>query len=213
MATTISQPEFRYETGVQAPGRTLPQRIGTKLWAPMLVMALASLAVGVVLAIARATTIAGGGSATTIAALGHLVPGAMFLGFAAVFAAISFAIARILGEFREGGGRAQAASGRRIETLKMSPTARGFMLLMALAMMLLLATVVLHVVAAAAIAGGSEDALAAAERWAIWLEGFRRLGVALYLLAITLGLASIIHVLRFQSARIRQLPDEPRIRP
>jgi len=39
------------------------------------------------------------------------------------------------------------------------------------------------------------------------LEGFRRFGVGLYLLGIALGLGTIIHLLRFQSIRIRQLPD------
>ncbi len=47
----------------------------------------------------------------------------------------------------------------------------------------------------------------AAGEWAEWLEGFRRLGVALYLFGITFGLGTIITVLRFQTIRIGELPD------
>ena len=40
------------------------------------------------------------------------------------------------------------------------------------------------------------------------LLAVRRIGVVLYLVAITLGLASIAQVLRFQAIRLRELPDE-----
>ena len=40
---------------------------------------------------------------------------------------------------------------------------------------------------------------------AIVLEGVRRFGVALYLTSITFGLATIAHVLRFQTIRLREL--------
>jgi len=43
--------------------------------------------------------------------------------------------------------------------------------------------------------GGSADTL----------EGIRRFGTVLYLFAIALGLGTIIHVLRFQAIRIREL--------
>ena len=45
--------------------------------------------------------------------------------------------------------------------------------------------------------------------WATWIEGVRRIGVAVYLVSIALGLATIVQVLRFQSARIRELPGAP----
>ena len=41
------------------------------------------------------------------------------------------------------------------------------------------------------------------------LEGIRRFATALYLFAITLGLATITKVLRFQAIRLRALPEEP----
>mgnify|MGYP001817559109 CR=1 FL=1 len=75
-------------------------------------------------------------------------------------------------------------------------------------MMALLGGVIAHIVVGAQIGGGSASALATSEQWAIWLEGIRRFGVAVYLLAIAFGLSTIIHVLRFQSIRVRELPAE-----
>jgi hypothetical protein len=67
-----------------------------------------------------------------------------------------------------------------------------FIGLMAMAMMVILAGVVGNAVVAASIAGGSTDLLAQSESYAIWFEAVRRVGVALYLVAIALGLATII---------------------
>lgn len=200
-----AQVTFRYKVSDHGLGRILPQRLGAALWLPMLLMALMAFAAGFVAAIVRADAISSGGAESTIAALDHLVAGLMFLGFAAVFAAISFAIARILGEFRRGGGAVQEATGRPVHTLEMPTTAKLFIVGMMMAMMTIVVAVVLHVVAAAAIAGGSASALSRAETWAVQLEAVRRIGVALYLLSITLGLATIVDVVRFQTARMHQL--------
>ena len=132
----------------------------------------------------------------------------MFLGFASVFAAISFAIARILGVFRAGGGEVQQAAGRSVETLKMPRTAKAFIGVMVVAMMAIVLPVMAHFVIGLAILGDNVTAQANAEAWFLWLEGVRRVGTAAYLLAIAFGLASIIEVLRFQAARIRELPAE-----
>lgn len=210
MTTTLNSRTFDIETTDHALNRNLPQRVGSKLWKPMLVMALMGFAVGIVLAAVRASAIANGDAVSTIVSLQHFVPAAMFIGFASVFAAISFAIARILGEFRTGGGAVQETAGVPVETLKMPPTAKAFIALMAMAMMIILAGVVAHIVVGAQIASGSASALADSEQWAVWLEGIRRFGVALYLFAIALGLGTIIHVLRFQAIRIRELATEAR---
>ena len=186
----------------------LPQRIGRALWLPMLLMALMAFALGVILGIARANEITSGGSESTIAALGHFVPAATFLGFASVLAAISFAIASILGELRVGGGKVQEAARRKVHTLRMPRTALAFILLMAIAMMVLVTAVVLHVVVGASILAENASALANAGSYGIWLEAVRRIGVAVYLLAIAFGLGSIIYILRFQAVRLRELPEE-----
>ena len=75
---------------------------------------------------------------------------------------------------------------------------------MMMAMMIILAAVVAHVVVGVQIGNGAIEAVAA-EQWSIGLEAARRFGVALYLFAITLGLATIITVVRFQSIRIREV--------
>ncbi len=196
----------------QALAPNLPQRIGKVLWAPMLVMALMAFPLALILALLRANLIAMGSQPAVVAALGQYIPAAMFLGFASVFAAISFAIARILGVLRTGGGRVQQAAGRTVQTLEMPFTAKAFIVLMAMAMMLLLFTVVVHVMLAgrlaAAVAAGDTAAVAMIQAWATWLEGLRRFGAATYLLSISLGLATIFKVLGFQSIRLRELPGE-----
>ena len=204
-----SRSDFNVELSSRALGPNLPQRIGRLLWAPMLLMAVMAFPIGLAVGVVRANLVAAGGDAAMIAALGHLGPAAMFLGFAAVFAAISFAIARILGVLRQGGGEVQEAAGRAVQTLRMPLTGWVFIGLMAMAMMVILAGVVGNAIVGASIASGNADALGQSETWAIWLEGVRRIGVALYLVAIALGLATIIEALRFQAVRLRELPAEP----
>jgi len=207
--TSDTRSTFAVDTNDRAPGLNLPQRVGRLLWAPMLVMALMAFPLGLLLAVVRANLIQTGGDPNTVLALGHLGPAAMFVGFAAVFAAIAFAIARILGSFRVGGSAVQEASGRSILTLKMLPTAKVFLGLMAMAMAILIGAVIAHVVVGAAILGGDAGFVASAESTAIQLEAIRRVGVVLYLVSIALGLATIAEVLRFQALRLRELPGEP----
>ena len=189
-------------------GRNLPQRMGRSLWGPMLVMALMAFPVAVILAIVRASLIASAGAPETIAALEHVTAGVMFIGFMAVLSAVSFAIARILGEFRAGGGLVQETAGVKVQTLRMPGTAKLMLFLMMMGMMLVLVPVVLHFVVAATVVGPSEAALTSAEQWFVALEGVRRLGIGAYLLGIAFGLATIIRVLRFQSTRIGELSQE-----
>lgn len=202
--TTATINDFSTETTSNAPDRIMPQKAGNTLWRPMLVMALMGFAVGMILAIVRSNELSTGGDPLQIAALSQYIPAATFLGFAAVFAAISFAIAKILGEFRVGGGSVQEAAGGDVRTLKVPGTAKGFIVLMAMAMMIILAAVILHIVAGVSIGAGDWTAVQA-EQWTIWLEAARRFGVVLYLFAITLGLVTIAKVIRYQTFRIRQV--------
>ncbi|VAW01651.1 hypothetical protein MNBD_ACTINO01-994 [hydrothermal vent metagenome] len=204
--TTATINDFDTQTTTGPPERIMPQKVGSALWAPMFVMSLMGFTVGFVLAIIKANLIATGGNPLDIAAISQYQPAAMFLGFASVFAAISFAIAKILGEFRVGGGSVQQAANADVKTLQMPTTAKVFIGIMVMAMMVILAAVVLHIVAGATIAGGGVSALQV-EQWTIWLEAARRFGVQLYLFSILLGLASIIQVIRYQSFRIRQVAE------
>lgn len=204
MPTETKSSDFKVEVRDKGPGYNAPQRMGGKLWAPMWVMAIMAFPVAFIIGAVRANEIATGGSEATISSLHHVQAGIMFIGFAAVFAAISFAIARILGAFRKGGGEIQETVGADVVTLKMAPTARLFMMGMMLAMMTLLIASIVHFVWAASVAGGSVTVLASEEAFVV-LEAVRRIGVAVYLVAITSGLATITKVLRFQSIRVREL--------
>lgn len=190
----------------------MPQTIGRMLWFPMFLMAMMGFGAGFVIAIIRANEVAdlnGAGVWTdeTTAQLQHVGAGLMFIGFAAVFAAISFAIARILGEFRKGGGDLQEASGRTVKVLKMPFTAKLFLGTMAMAMMAVLIAAIMHFIFAADI-DNTAASLEDAEQRFIVLEGIRRGGVVVFLLSFLLGLGTIIEVLRFQSIRIRELASE-----
>lgn len=190
----------------------LPQRMAERLWAPMLAMGVMGLLVGLVLAIVRADAVASGEDVATLARLAHVQAGITFVGFTGVFSAIVFAIARILGVFRTGGGAVQEGVHGEVQTLRMPLTAKVMIGLMAMGMMALVGPVVAHFVVAGSVVGSSEAELLRAEQWAISLEAIRRLGVSLYLLAIALGLGTIVHVLRFQAMRVRELVrvDRPR---
>ena len=94
--------------------------------------------------------------------------------------------------------------GIKVKTLKMPATAKGFFLLMAMGMMIILAAVVAHVIVGQAITDGSWTA-SKIEQWTIWIEAARRIGVVIYLFAITLGLITIATVIRYQTFRIREI--------
>lgn len=196
--------DFAIEVSDKGLGYNKPQQMGRKLWAPMWVMAIMAFPIAFILGIVRSSAIASGEAESTIVALGHTTTGVMFIGFTAVFAAISFAIARILGEFRKGGGEIQELVGSDVRTLKMPPTAKILIIGMAMATMTLLIASIIHLVVAGQVSSGALS-LVDAETAAINLEAVRRLGVAVYLVAITFGLATITRVLRFQAIRIREL--------
>jgi len=204
-AATIKQ--FDVEVTSRSPGYNLPQKAGIRLWLPMLVMALMAFPAAVILGIIRADEISTGGSAETIETLRQVQSGVVMVAFGSVFAAISFAIARILGQFRKGGGDLQEASGRRVVTLRMPATAKVFLATMMMAMMTLLGAAVLHFVFAADVSGTASSLELSEERFTV-LEGVQRLGIGMYLAAITLGLATIAQVLRFQATRVRELTAE-----
>ena len=207
MATTKTPTAFDVEVSAHGLGYNKPQQMGNALWLPMFLMAVMAFPVALILSWVRASTIADATTAADVedaAQLGHWIAAFGFIGFLAVFAAISFAVARILGRFRKGGGDIQEATGSNVQTLKMPKTAKVFMASMMMGMMIIAVAVVLHFIAASNV--GTWE-LESVERWARVLEGFRRLGVGLYLFGIAFGLGTIIQVLRFQSSRIRQLPQ------
>lgn len=202
--------EFTVVASDQGLGLNTPQKMGNRLWAPMFVMAVMAFAAALILGFVRSNAIATSADAVTIAQLGHVTIGVMFIGFTAVFSAITFAIARILGVFRSEGGNVQTLVSGHVQTLKMPAAAKGMILSMMMGMMAIIVAVALHFFVAASVVGPSEASLATAAQWGSALEGVRRLGVGMHLFGIALGLAAIIHVLRFQSIRILEVTKERR---
>ena len=134
MTTQITNTSFATVTSERSLGRNMPQKFGGKLVLPMFGMAMMAFLAGFVVSIFRAGEVSDAGNADTIEALRHIVAGLMFLGFATVFAGISFAIARILGEFRKGWGDTQEAAGGQVKTLQIPKTAKLFLGLMSMSM-------------------------------------------------------------------------------
>ena len=108
--------DFPVEVSDHSLGENLPQKMGRKLWAPMWLMSIMAFPVAFIIGIVRANEVASGASEATLASLLHTQAGIMFIGFTAVFTAISFAIAKILGVFRSGGGEVQEAAGKQVVT-------------------------------------------------------------------------------------------------
>ena len=206
MTTQITNTSFATVTSERSLGRNMPQKFGGKLVLPMFGMAMMAFLAGFVVSIFRAGEVSDAGNADTIEALRHFVAGLMFLGFATVFAGISFAIARILGEFRKGWGDTQEAAGGQVKTLQIPKTAKLFLGLMSMSMMTILGAVVLHFIFAADVSN-TAGSLETSEQRFLVLEAVRRVGVGMYLFSILPGLATIAQVPRFQSVRIREVAD------
>ena len=197
---------FHTVTTSASPGYNAPQKMGRRLWAPMFVLALMGWAVGFGLAITEAST--DRTDAARLQDLANLVPAFMFIGFLGVFSAITFAVARILGAFRKGGGEVQETAEAPVETLAMPPTAKLMLALMMMGMMVMIAGIVANFGAAAAFDGITPSDIVDNAAWGAAASGLRRMGVALYLVGIACGLATIIDVLRFQTIRIGEVAAE-----
>jgi hypothetical protein len=207
MATTLT--DFDTTTTTASPGYNPPQKMGRALWLPMFLMAMMAFPVAWILGAVLSGEIATERALTVdIVRLQHLVPAFGFIGFLGVFSAISFAISRILGAFRRGGGDVQETVGIEVETLTMPWTAKVFILSMAMGMMALVAGIVLHFVAAGAV--DTDNLAQATGEWRDWIEAIRRIGIALHLFGIVFGLGTIIYVLRFQALRIREVAAQAR---
>jgi hypothetical protein len=124
MAVMTASRDFDIIASAQSPGRNFPQRIGRVLWFPMFLMGLMAFGTPFALTTVRANELASDDDIVATESLRQVVASVMFIGFAAGFVAISFAIACILNEFRKGDGDVQEAPGVAVETLKMPITAR-----------------------------------------------------------------------------------------
>jgi hypothetical protein len=131
-------------------------------------------------------------------------PGLLFLGIGVLLSAVTFLLATILGELRDGGTGVQQALGEPTLILKRPLTGKLFPPAMMMGLMTLVATLVTGFVQAAKL---DSDPSGAADIGA-WLGPLRFAGVALLFTGVALALATIVHSLRFQAARIEQLANE-----
>jgi hypothetical protein len=137
----------------------------------------------------------------------------MFIGFLGIFSAITFAVARILGEFRKGGGDVQELAGSEVQTLEMPGTAKAMLGFMMMGMMVMLAGIITNFVGAAAFTGVVPADVIDSSAVAAAASGLRRMGTALYVTGIAFGLGTIIDVLRFQAIRISEVAAAPKNAP
>jgi multisubunit Na+/H+ antiporter MnhC subunit len=206
-----TRPEYEIETYRRSPGYNKIQDVARYMVLPSFAMGVMGLLAGLTLGIVGGVHIHDHTySAGNIERLRQLAQGATVGGLAFVLAGISFAIARILGVFRKGGGDVQEAAGRTVQVLKRPLTAWVFLGLMMMGMMVVLAAATLHVIWGFDVhSHASAAALTTSAKRYTALAGVERLGIGMYLTAIAFGLASIIHVLRFQAKRLRERPGEP----
>jgi hypothetical protein len=208
IATLTRRPEFDIEVGTRSPGYNRVQQVARYMVLPSFAMGLMGIAAGLGLGIVGGVHVHDQTyTAANIEKLHQYAQGLTMGGLAFVLAGITFAIARILGAFRKGGGDVQEAARRSVQVLKRPLTAWVFLGLMMMAMMTVLAAAVLHIVFGADVDSTSASLQLSAKRFTA-LAGAERLGIGLYLTAIAFGLATIIHALRFQAKRIRELPGE-----
>ena len=214
----------RIVTRDRAPNHTLAQYMGIYLWLPMLGMGTMALLTALGLGIAQATV----GAAlfreftalrkANFETLGILSGGFLLLGIGLLLSSISFALARIAGIFRVGGGQVQEAAGGDVQTLAMPWTAWAFLMLMMMGLMAVTAGFAVQIVAAVNVHGawidaaGPGDAIAfklgRAETLSTWAGPVQRAGVATLFTGIAFMLATIVHILRFQAVRLNQLAGQ-----
>jgi hypothetical protein len=173
-----------------------------RLWRPMLAMGLMTVAAGVVIGIVQATL----DLPLHVSQVAAWNPGVLFLGVGFLLSAVTFLLATILGELRDGGTSVQEALGETALILKRPLTAKLFPPAMMMGLMTLIATLVIGFVQAAKL---DSDPTGAADIGA-WVGPLRFAGVALLFTGVSLALATIVRSLRFQAARIEQLATEDR---
>ncbi|HVC88276.1 MAG TPA: hypothetical protein VNC40_12740 [Gaiellaceae bacterium] len=183
----------------EAEGFDMPA-IARRMWRPLLAMGLMAVAAGVVTGIVQATL----STPLHVAQVAAWNPGLLFLGVGLLLGSVTFLLATILGELRDGGTSVQKALGEQALILKRPLTGKLFPPVMMMGLMTLLATLVVGFVEAARLdtnPSGAADIAA-------WVGPLRFAGVALLFTSVSLALATIVRSLRFQAGRIQQIADQ-----
>ncbi len=171
-----------------------------RMWRPMLAMGLMAIAAGVSSGVVQATA----DRPLHVAQIGAWNPGVLFLGIGFLLSAVTFLLATILGELRDGGTSVQQALGEKALILKRPLTGYLFPPAMMMGLMTLVASLVIGFVQAAKL---DNDPSGAADIGA-WVGPLRFAGVALLFTGVALALATIVRALRFQAGRIQQIAEQ-----
>lgn len=173
-----------------------------KMWRPVLAMGLAAVAAGVVAGIVQATA----DRPIHVSQIAAWNPGLLFLGIGFLLSAVTFVLATILGELRDGGMKVQVSLGQRALMLKRPWTGYAFPAAMMTGLTTLIAAFAIGFVQAARL---DSDPAGAADIGA-WVGPLRFAAVALIFTGVALALATIVRALRFQADRITQIAEERR---
>jgi hypothetical protein len=182
---------------VTAPDLLPIHKMAKSMWAPMLVMGVMAVLVGLVLSFVQSASVSS--DPALAVSLGAWTQGTQFLGEGFLLAGISFLLGTVLAGLRQGGGEVQQALGVNVRVLKMPETAKWFVALMAAGLMVAMTQFVLYIVVATSVE--TSDAAS----WFAWLGPVREFGLGLLLLGIVLALVTIGKALSFQFQRITQI--------
>lgn len=180
-----------------APGLLPIHKMAKAVWAPMLVMGVMAVLVGLVLSFIQSASV--GSDPELAVSLGAWTQGTQFLGEGFLLAGISFLLGTILSGLREGGGEVQEALGVNVRVLKMPSTAKAFVVFMAAGLMLAVTQFALYIVVATSVE--TSDVAS----WFAWLGPLREFALGLLLLGIVLALVTIGKALSFQFQRVTQI--------
>ncbi len=180
-----------------APGLLPIHKMAKVMWAPMLVMGVMAVLVGLVLSFVQSASVSS--DPELAVSLSAWTQGTQFLGEGFLLAGISFLLGTILAGLRQGGGEVQQALGVNVRVLKMPGTAKAFVAFMAAGLMVAVIQFVLYIVVATSVE--TSDVAS----WFAWLGPVREFGLGLLLLGIVLALVTIGQALSFQFQRITQI--------
>ena len=208
--TAISSPRIDTPYGVATYTNSAPKPLGIHrmayvMWAPMLLMGIMAVMVGVVFSIIEA--VAGADQDTEVfLTFKALAQGTEFLGEALILSGIAFLLGSILGSLRQGGGEVQESLGVAVKTPVMPVTAKLFVGLLMMGLMLGMVQFGFYLFVAseaATLTAGEETTINA---WFAWLGPLREVSLGIILSGIVLALATIgTKILPFQFWRIQEL--------
>lgn len=198
---TVAIPQVGQDAAIrrEEEGFDMPA-LARRMWRPMLAMGGMAVAAGVVVGVIQANL----DNPLHVGQLAAWNPGVLFLGIGLLLSAVTFLLATILGELRDGGTSVQRALGAKELILKRPLTGKLF----PVAMMMGLMTLITGAVIGFAQAGMLASDPAGAADVAAWVGPLRFGGLALLFTGVSLALATIVRALRFQAGRIQQIAAE-----